>query len=97
LTSQSGDGREDGVDEVTMAPVGPDELRAAVRAVAVHAAEPWPHAVVCRNDRAAFPCRWHRWGLQVLRDAGWSDEDIAAAVRTLQDSGADRSATPADG
>lgn len=94
--SQCGDGRNDGVDEITMTAVEPDELRAAVRAVAVHAAERWPHAVICRNDRAPFPCRWHRWGMQVLRAAGWSDEDVATAVQTLQESGIGRPATPAD-
>jgi hypothetical protein len=94
--SRRGDGRDDRVDKDTMT-AGPDGLRGAVRAVAVHAAEPWPHTVICRNDRAPFPCRWHRWGMETLRAAGWSDEDIATAAQTLQEEGAGRSATPRDG
>jgi hypothetical protein len=61
------------------------ERRAAVLAVTTHAAEQWPSGVYCRNDRAPFPCRLHLWGQQVLRDAGWGEDDIDNAVRLAED------------
>ena len=57
------------------------DVQFAARAVAVHAPEEWPAGTVCRNDRAAFPCRLHRWSRWVLAEHGLSDAEIDALAR----------------
>ncbi|QLQ39538.1 hypothetical protein [Micromonospora robiginosa] len=59
----------------------PEDVRLAVRAVVVHAAEEWPAGPKCRNDGAAFPCRLHRWGRKVLEAHGLNERQIDALVR----------------
>ncbi|MFI5834970.1 hypothetical protein ACIA5A_14995 [Micromonospora sp. NPDC051300] len=59
----------------------PEDVRLAVRAVVVHAAEEWPAGPKCRNDGAAFPCRLHRWGRKVLETHGLNERQIDALVR----------------
>lgn len=59
----------------------PEDVRLAVRAVVVHAAEEWPAGPKCRNDGAAFPCRLHRWGRRVLAAHGLNERQIDALVR----------------
>ncbi|MDG4802629.1 hypothetical protein [Micromonospora sp. WMMD980] len=59
----------------------PEDVRLAVRAVVVHAAEEWPAGPKCRNDGAAFPCRLHRWGRRVLETHGLNERQIDALVR----------------
>lgn len=59
----------------------PEDVRLAVRAVVVHAAEEWPAGPKCRNDGAAYPCRLHRWGRRVLTAHGLNDRQIDALVR----------------
>jgi hypothetical protein len=65
------------------------ETQLAQRAVTVHAIEQWPHGASCRNCRAPFPCRLHRWGRRMLNAAGWDDVAIAC--------GSVRSAAALDG
>jgi hypothetical protein len=67
------------------AAVAGDELQLAVRAVLVHTAQDWPGGVYCSSDRSPFPCRLRRWGERVLRDAGWSDDDIAALLHNAEE------------
>ncbi|MFE9691514.1 hypothetical protein [Micromonospora sp. NPDC005806] len=59
----------------------PEDVRLAVRAVVVHAAEEWPAGPKCRNDGAAYPCRLHRWGRRVLEAHGLNERQIDALVR----------------
>ncbi|MFR9778898.1 hypothetical protein ACL02O_22960 [Micromonospora sp. MS34] len=59
----------------------PEDVRLAVRAVVVHAAEEWPAGPKCRNDGAAYPCRLHRWGRRVLAAHGLNERQIDALVR----------------
>ncbi|WFE38665.1 hypothetical protein [Micromonospora sp. WMMD998] len=59
----------------------PEDVRLAVRAVVVHAAEEWPAGPKCRNDGAAFPCRLHRWGRRVLETHGLNERQIDALIR----------------
>jgi hypothetical protein len=59
----------------------PEDVRLAVRAVVVHAAEEWPAGPKCRNDGAAFPCRLHRWGRRVLLAHGLNDRQVDALIR----------------
>ncbi|GAA4565455.1 hypothetical protein GCM10023176_13620 [Micromonospora coerulea] len=63
------------------APLTPEDVRLAVRAVVVHAAEEWPAGPKCRNDGAAYPCRLHRWGRRVLKTHGLNERQIDALVR----------------
>ncbi|WP_089156796.1 hypothetical protein [Micromonospora sp. NBS 11-29] len=63
------------------APLTPEDVRLAVRAVVVHAAEEWPAGPKCRNDGAAFPCRLHRWGRRVLETHGLNERQIDALIR----------------
>jgi hypothetical protein len=57
------------------------DLRYGQMAVVIHRREDWPSGPVCRNCHGAWPCRLHRWGLQVLWSAGWSTTDIVHLVR----------------
>ncbi|GGM21679.1 hypothetical protein GCM10011608_02890 [Micromonospora sonchi] len=59
----------------------PEDVRLAVRAVVVHAAEEWPSGALCRNDGARFPCRLHRWGRQVLLTHGLNERQLDALIR----------------
>ncbi|MBU8859128.1 MULTISPECIES: hypothetical protein [unclassified Micromonospora] len=59
----------------------PEDVRLAVRAVVVHAAEEWPAGPKCRNDGSSFPCRLHRWGRRVLETHGLNDRQIDALIR----------------
>ncbi|MEV4464965.1 hypothetical protein AB0J51_15230 [Micromonospora echinofusca] len=59
----------------------PEDVRLAVRAVVVHAAEEWPAGPLCRNDGATYPCRLHRWGRRVLERHGLSERQVDALVR----------------
>lgn len=59
----------------------PEDVRLAVRAVVVHAAEEWPNGPLCRNDGASYPCRLHRWGRRVLENHGLNDRQIDALIR----------------
>ncbi|WBB82212.1 hypothetical protein O7606_13080 [Micromonospora sp. WMMD882] len=61
--------------------VTPEDVRIAVRAVVVHAAEEWPSGPRCRNDGAAYPCRLHRWGRRVLETHGLSPRQVEALER----------------
>ncbi|MGC4894622.1 hypothetical protein [Micromonospora sp. DT31] len=63
------------------APLTPEDVRLAVRAVVVHAAEEWPAGPKCRNDGASFPCRLHRWGRRVLTTHGLNDRQVDALIR----------------
>lgn len=63
------------------APLTPEDVRLAVRAVVVHAAEEWPAGPLCRNDGATYPCRLHRWGRRVLARHGLNERQIDALVR----------------
>ncbi|SCE69119.1 hypothetical protein [Micromonospora mirobrigensis] len=63
------------------APLTPEDVRLAVRAVVVHAAEEWPNGPLCRNDGAAYPCRLHRWGRRVLENHGLNERQIEALIR----------------
>ncbi|MET7468815.1 hypothetical protein ACFYON_03375 [Micromonospora sp. NPDC005686] len=63
------------------APLTPEDVRLAVRAVVVHAAEEWPAGPKCRNDGSSFPCRLHRWGRRVLETHGLNDRQIDALIR----------------
>lgn len=68
--------------EVPLPPyVTAEDVRLAVRAVVVHAAEQWPAGSVCRNDGAPYPCRLHRWGRRVLTAHGLSERQIEALER----------------
>jgi hypothetical protein len=55
-----------------------EDVQFAVRAVVVHAPEEWPAGPLCRNDRAAYPCRLYRWGWRVLATHGLSEREINA-------------------
>jgi hypothetical protein len=57
------------------------DLRFGQKAVVIHRAEDWPAGRVCRNCHEPWPCRLHRWGLQVLTTAGWTAIDIVDLVR----------------
>ncbi|MEV0726314.1 hypothetical protein AB0I37_26470 [Micromonospora purpureochromogenes] len=59
----------------------PEDVRLAVRAVVVHAAEEWPNGPLCRNDGASYPCRLHRWGRRVLETHGLNERQIDALIR----------------
>ncbi|MEV4663258.1 hypothetical protein AB0J85_15075 [Micromonospora echinofusca] len=59
----------------------PEDVRLAVRAVVVHAAEEWPAGPLCRNDGATYPCRLHRWGRRVLERHGLNERQVDALVR----------------
>ncbi|GIJ29759.1 hypothetical protein Vqi01_49210 [Micromonospora qiuiae] len=59
----------------------PEDVRLAVRAVVVHAAEEWPSGALCRNDGARFPCRLHRWGRRVLLAHGLNERQLDALIR----------------
>ncbi|WP_246384454.1 hypothetical protein [Micromonospora carbonacea] len=59
----------------------PEDVRLAVRAVVVHAAEEWPSGALCRNDGASYPCRLHRWGRRVLEAHGLNGRQIDALIR----------------
>ncbi|MFC3504699.1 hypothetical protein ACFOOK_27545 [Micromonospora krabiensis] len=63
------------------APLTPEDVRLAVRAVVVHTAEEWPSGPVCRNDGATYPCRLHRWGRRVLLAHGLNDRQVDALIR----------------
>ncbi|WP_428961700.1 ribosomal eL19 family protein [Micromonospora fluostatini] len=63
------------------APLTPEDVRLAVRALVVHAAEEWPSGPLCRNDGASFPCRLHRWGRRVLETHGLNERQIDALIR----------------
>ncbi|MEV0156977.1 hypothetical protein AB0H57_25055 [Micromonospora sp. NPDC050686] len=63
------------------APLTPEDVRLAVRAVIVHAAEEWPTGPLCRNDGATYPCRLHRWGRRVLETHGLNERQIEALIR----------------
>ncbi|MGC4887256.1 hypothetical protein [Micromonospora sp. DT227] len=79
---QSTDPIDKVLGEVPMpAPLTPEDVRIAVRAVVVHAAEEWPAGPKCRNDGAAFPCRLHRWGRRVLATHGLNERQIDALIR----------------
>jgi hypothetical protein len=56
------------------------DIGIAKRMVAIHQDEQWPSGRFCRNCHARYPCRWHRWGLNVLFTAGWNETDIAALL-----------------
>ncbi|MFC7548112.1 hypothetical protein [Plantactinospora sp. GCM10030261] len=58
-----------------------EDIRMALRAVVVHAAEQWPAGPKCRNDGAPYPCRLHRWGRRVLTGHGLSDRQVDALER----------------
>ncbi|WP_433531700.1 hypothetical protein ACQPYA_06315 [Micromonospora sp. CA-263727] len=62
-------------------PLTPEDVRLAVRAVVVHAAEEWPSGALCRNDGARFPCRLHRWGRRVLLTHGLNERQLDALIR----------------
>ena len=63
------------------APLTPEDVRLAVRAVVVHTAEEWPTGPLCRNDGASYPCRLHRWGRRVLEAHGLNERQIEALIR----------------
>ncbi|TDB70754.1 hypothetical protein [Micromonospora sp. KC723] len=63
------------------APLTPEDVRLAVRAVVVHAAEEWPTGALCGNDGASYPCRLHRWGRRVLENHGLNERQIEALIR----------------
>jgi hypothetical protein len=63
------------------APLTPEDVRLAVRAVVVHTAEEWPTGPLCRNDGASYPCRLHRWGRRVLTEHGLNERQIEALIR----------------
>ncbi|SIN36028.1 hypothetical protein [Micromonospora cremea] len=63
------------------APLTPEDVRLAVRAVVVHTAEEWPTGPLCRNDGASYPCRLHRWGRRVLETHGLNERQIEALIR----------------
>ncbi|WP_405426869.1 hypothetical protein [Micromonospora sp. NBC_00617] len=63
------------------APLTPEDVRLAVRAVVVHTAEEWPTGPLCRNDGASYPCRLHRWGRRVLQTHGLNERQIEALIQ----------------
>ncbi|MFI6780009.1 hypothetical protein [Micromonospora sp. NPDC050276] len=79
---QSTDPIDQVLGEVPMpAPLTPEDVRLAVRAVVVHTAEEWPTGPLCRNDGASYPCRLHRWGRRVLETHGLNERQIEALIR----------------
>ncbi|MGK5738608.1 hypothetical protein [Micromonospora sp. URMC 103] len=79
---QSTDPIDQVLGEVPMpAPLTPEDVRLAVRAIVVHAAEEWPAGPKCRNDGATYPCRLHRWGRRVLLAHGLNDRQVDALIR----------------
>jgi len=79
---QSTDPIDQVLGEVPMpAPLTPEDVRLAVRAVVVHTAEEWPTGPLCRNDGASYPCRLHRWGRRVLEAHGLNERQIEALIR----------------
>jgi hypothetical protein len=63
-----------------LTPVRSEHVLLAVRAVVVHGPQEWPAGVVCRNDRAPYPCRLARWGRRVLVAAGVPEERVDSLV-----------------
>jgi hypothetical protein len=57
-----------------------DDLPYAQRAVVIHQSEDWPTGRFCRNCHARWPCRLYRWGLAVLRTAGWTPQHMRRLV-----------------
>ena len=57
-----------------------DDLPYAQRAVVIHQGEDWPTGRFCRNCHARWPCRLYRWGLAVLRAAGWTPQHVRRLV-----------------
>jgi hypothetical protein len=63
-----------------LTPVRAEHVLLAVRAVVVHGPQDWPAGVVCRNDRAPYPCRLARWGRRVLVAAGVAEDRIDSLI-----------------
>lgn len=63
------------------------DLPYAQRAVVIHQGEDWPAGRFCRNCHARFPCRLARWGVGVLRVAGWTIGRIAQLVEKAEAGG----------
>ncbi|MGV9211518.1 hypothetical protein ACTFTM_06600 [Micromonospora sp. RB23] len=83
---RAGEQSTDPIDQVlgevpVPAPLTPEDVRLAVRAVVVHTAEEWPTGPLCRNDGASYPCRLHRWGRRVLEAHGLNERQIEALIR----------------
>jgi hypothetical protein len=60
--------------------ISKEDVDFAVRAIVVHVPEQTPSGEFCRNDRAAHPCRLHRWGRRVLAERGLSETQIQELV-----------------
>ncbi|WP_262281694.1 hypothetical protein [Micromonospora sp. MA102] len=75
------DSIDDILGELPLPPyITTEDVTFAVKAVAVHAPEQWPDGTRCRNDRAPYPGRLHRWGHHVLTRRGLSEREIGALV-----------------
>jgi hypothetical protein len=61
-----------------------DDLPYAQRAVVIHQGEEWPTGRLCRNCHGRFPCRLARWGVGVLKTAGWTSERIARLLERAE-------------
>ncbi len=72
---------EQALGELPLPPhVSTEDVQFAVRAVVVHSPELWPDGPLCRNDRAPYPCRLHRWGRRVLKIHGLTEQEIDELV-----------------
>ena len=72
--------RQPGIDiDVSQSP--PDrDIRVAIHAIAVHWPQPWPHAVLCANDRASYPCSVRLWADSVVQESRYTESDVMAAA-----------------
>jgi hypothetical protein len=60
------------------------DLPYAQRAVVIHQGEDWPAGRFCRNCHAHWPCLLCRWGIEVLRAAGWTPEQLRRLVELAE-------------
>ena len=57
-----------------------EDVRIAIRVIAVHWPEPWPHGVLCANDHLSYPCDARRWADQIVEASGTNDTEALAAA-----------------
>lgn len=75
------------VDSLTLAVISEQELYHARRAAVVHVPQEWPHAVVCRNCHARYPCATALWGLGTLKATGWELSDLFDLLESVEAGG----------
>ncbi|MEH0818549.1 MULTISPECIES: hypothetical protein [unclassified Micromonospora] len=64
-------------DLPALTPVTDQDRVLAARAVRAHVPENWPHGLLCRGERAPYPCRLARCGRASLAAAGLSEGEMA--------------------